>query len=92
MPVSIPGFVFDPATNRYYKEAPRSQESSSANTAMRRIAVQRFEARNAQRREAAKKRPRGGPGRDPRGPAQHPKRPETPPTPRQLWDPRSACT
>ena len=61
MPVSIPGFVFDPVTNRYYKEAPRSQESSSANTVMRRIAVQRFEARNAQRRKnAAKKRPREG--------------------------------
>ncbi|QDZ25197.1 hypothetical protein A3770_16p77150 [Chloropicon primus] len=65
MPVDIPGFVFDPVTNRYYKAASRSEESSSANRVLERIAVHRGESKKGcgsghkhwnRRRRSAKKR------------------------------------
>ena len=60
MPVKLPGYVFDPETNRYYKEVRRSEESSSNHKVMQRITLSSAKKKRKTRRtEGAQGPPRG---------------------------------
>ena len=60
MPLEIPGFVYDPETNRYYKQASRSQESSNSQKVIQRITVSKAAKKRRTQREKKDQEKRWG--------------------------------